>query len=696
MKWKFASYALVLSFLVLLTASTTTDSNKKDEILIQVLLKGLSQYHYQPHEINDEFSKKVFELYVKSLDYNKRFFLAEDIALLKKYELELDNQAKHASYSFFEQATKIFDERIVEVKGYFEEVLAKPFDFSTDETVEADADKLVYATDKSALKERWRKSLKHQTLSRLFTAMKSQEKKKEAGDLKEEKSFEALEVEAREKVLKSYQGWFKRLSKNDRTDQMATYINSITRAYDPHTGYFPPKQKENFDIQMSGRLEGIGAKLQQKDGYIEVTEIIPGSASWKQGDLKANDVILKVAQGEDEPVDVVDMRLDDAVQLIRGKKDTEVRLTVKKVDGTIAIVPIIRDVVLIEEGYAKSAIIQDEAKKEKIGYIKLPKFYADFNRADGRSCFKDVKAEISKLKDENIDGLVLDLRNNTGGSLQDVVDMAGLFIEEGPIVQVKSKDSKPYIFNDRDNTIQYDGDLVILVNSFSASASEILAAAMQDYGRAIIMGSNTTFGKGTVQRFINLDRTLSSKFDAIKPLGSVKMTIQKFYRIDGTTNQLKGVIPDIVLPDTYSYIEIGEKEQEYAMSWDEIEPADYKKWTKLNSRLKKVQKNSKDRVSKNTTFQLIEENAKRLKQQRDETVHTLCFDKYKDEQGDLEEESKKYENVEKETGLTISSLAVDEKAIQEDETKKARTETWHKNLKKDAYLEEAIQVIQDI
>ena len=355
------------------------------------------------------------------------------------------------------------------------------------------------------------------------------------------------------------------MDKIDESDWLSIYLNSITTIYDPHTAYFPPQDKENFDIAMSGQLEGIGARLTSKGGFIVVAEIVPGSACWRQGQLKVGDKILKVGQGDEEPIDITDMRTDHAVKYIRGKKGTEVRLTVKQVDGSVITIPIIRDIVILEETYTKSAVIDNK------GYINLPKFYADFSGNGGRDCSDDVKNEILKLKEEGVEGIILDLRNNGGGSLQDVVEMAGLFIKEGPIVQVKAKVGKPRVYSDTDESVYYDGPLVVMVNTYSASASEILAAAMQDYGRAVIVGgSPTTFGKGTVQRAFDLDGFVSEAYDEIKPLGALKLTLQKFYRIDGGTTQLKGVTPDIILPDTWSYLNVGEKDQEFPIPWDEI------------------------------------------------------------------------------------------------------------------------------
>ncbi|HEY0029208.1 MAG TPA: S41 family peptidase, partial [Bacteroidia bacterium] len=526
-------------------SATYIVQSDKEEAIDQILMQSLNSVHYSPMEVNNDFSKKVFKLYMERLDYNKKFLIQSDVDELKKMEEQIDEDINKGSFTFFDKSFDIINKRVEEAKVYYTDILAKPFDFTNDENLQLDAEKTAYAKDKNGLKEEWRKSLKYQTLARMVEMMDNQEKAKEKSDTVKLKSRTELEADARKKILKSNDDYFKRLKEFDRNDRIAIYFNSIAGVYDPHTEFFAPKDKANFDIGMSGQLEGIGAQLQEKDGYIKVSNIVPGSASYKQGQLKAGDLILKVAQGAGEPVDVVDMRMDDAVLLIRGKKGTEVRLTVKKPDGNIIVIPIIRDIVVLEDSYAQSVIIKG---KKNIGYIKLPSFYADFSGKGGRSCAKDIKKELEKLKAEHVDGIILDLRYNGGGSLPDVVDMAGLFIDKGPVCQVKQKAALAQVLEDRDAGVVYDGPLTVMVNSNSASASEIMAAAIQDYHRGVIVGTSpSSFGKGTVQRFFNLDDYLPPAYANLKPLGEVKITTQKFYRINGGATQLKGVVPDIVL-----------------------------------------------------------------------------------------------------------------------------------------------------
>jgi len=685
---------LIPALAVALFSYTFVAQSEKEEALDQVLLQSLSNIHFAPLEINDKFSEKVYKFYVQRLDYNKKFLLQSDVEELKKYEHSIDEDVNAGRFNFFNKSMEIITDRIQEAQIYYKDILSQPIDFTKEETIQLDAEKLNFCKSKEELKDAWRKSMKYQVLAKMGDMLESQEKAKEKNDTVKIKTKEEIEIEARKKVLKSNDDWFKRLKEFDRNDRLAIYFNSITGVYDPHTEYFAPKDKANFDIGMSGQLEGIGAQLQEKDGYIKVTNIVPGSASWRQGQLKTGDIILKVAQGGNEPVDIADMRLDDAVLLIRGKKGTEVRLTVKKVDGSTIVIPLIRDIVVLEETYAQSVILKG---KKNIGYIKLPSFYADFGGQNGgRSCSKDVRKELQKLKEENVDGIILDLRYNGGGSLGDVVDMAGLFIDKGPVVQVKQKSGMAQVMEDRDPAIVYDGPLVVMVNSNSASASEIMAAAIQDYKRGLIVGTSpSTFGKGTVQRFYELDDYLPPAYSNLKPLGSVKITTQKFYRVNGGATQLKGVIPDIVLPDPYYLLDQGEKEQDYPMAWDEIAAAKYQTWKGTYS-VDKLKAASGERVKANSGFALLNDAAKRMKKQKDETVVSLNFDKFMIEQKKYKEEVKKLEGLDKEIeGMDVQTLKTD--IIPESDTVKiSKNKEWYKSIKKDIYLNETMNIITEM
>lgn len=661
-----------------------------------MIAQSLQSGHYSPKDYNDTFSEAVFKKYLDNLDGNKRFFLKEDYEQLKKYKTRIDDEIAASSYEFFDRALSIYQKRLKEASAYYQSILSEPLNFKLKESVELNADKRPYPEDKEAMKEVWRRFLKYQMLTKIHVALKRQEKAKKENDTTvEQQSFQELEKEARKEVKNSQEKWFDRMLKLNEKDWFSEYLNVIANTFDPHTGYFPPKDKENFDISLSGRLEGIGATLQMKNGYIEVQRIVPGSASWRQGDLQAGDVILKVAQKDEKPVDVVDMRLDNAVQLIRGEKGTDVILTVKKIDGSIEEITITRDVVVLEETYAKSAVLKSDTRDQKIGYIKIPKFYADFNNEGGRSCAEDVKKEISELKNDGIDGLIIDVRDNGGGSLRDVVDMAGLFIKNGPVVQIKPRKGAPHILRDENDNVHFSDPLIIMVNTFSASASEILAAAMQDYERGLVMGSGSTYGKGTVQRFYNLDKMLKKGFNDIKPLGSLKLTTQKFYRVNGGATQIKGVSPDILIPDKYTYLEIGEGKKENALPWDEIGNADYQKAGMVDETTY-LKNQAMERIQTHDGFQTIKDYAQTLKEENQKTAYSLNVGEFRAQKERIEAKSDKYKKTFKPVDdFEIAATSHDHHEMKHDSTDQARFEQFEKNLEKDLHVFQTMQTLYD-
>jgi carboxyl-terminal processing protease len=664
-----------------------------EDILMKAVNASLQGAHYDPAVINDEFSEKAFKLYLKNLDANKRLLSKSDVKQLDKFEKEIDDEIKNGTYNLFNASLKIVNKQTTLTEQFFEDILAQPFDFNINEEVDFDED-IPYAKNDKELKDRWRTYLKYSVLTKLYADQLAQEKAQEKSDtVFTPKPFDTLEYNARKSVLKTHRDYYTRLKRLERKDRLSMYINSITAVYDPHTNYFPPADKENFDIQMSGQLEGIGAQLQEKDGYIKITNIIPGGPSSLQGDLQANDLILKVKQEGEEAVNIVDWRIDDAVKIIRGKKGTKVTLTVRKPDGAEQDITITRDVVILEETYAKSLLLNDK-DNVKTGYIYLPSFYADFRNPRGRFSWKDVKAEVEKLKTAGVKGIILDLRSNGGGSLDDVVKMGGLFIDEGPIVQVKEKGRKPQVLADRYAGAEWDGALVIMINEFSASASEIMAAAMQDYGRAVIVGSSSSHGKGTVQRFLNLNQTIRNK--NIPDLGSIKLTIQKFYRINGDATQLKGVSSDILLPDNYMYIKTGEKEQDYPMAWDQIESASYD--SKSYQVKKSVFEASNARVKSNETFKLIEENARRWEKQRESKKYPLSIVKYALQEERQKAEGEKFEILNKLeiSGFKVTNIPSDLEKIKTEESRVKINEDWIKSISKDPYVYESLQIIEDL
>ncbi|MDN3671629.1 carboxy terminal-processing peptidase [Flavobacterium branchiarum] len=664
----------------------------KDKMLLELLAFVIEKGHYSPPPMNDEFSKGVYKDYIEALDPSKRFFLQSDIDEFSIYELQLDDQFVNKDLTFFNLTYARLMKRMEEGKKRYKLILANPFNYKVDETFSTDYEKSPYAKTPAELVEKWRKQIKLSTLSSLVTKENIEAEKKVKDPEYKEKSFDVLEKETRENSLKSLDEYFGFIKDLERSDWFSVYVNSIMARFDPHTSYFAPEEKERFDVNISGKLEGIGAKLQKKNDFTEISELISGGPAWRGKELEAGDLIIKVGQGADEPVDVVGMRLDDVVKKIKGHKGTEVRLTVKKVDGTIKVISIIRDIVEIEETYAKSSIVDKNGLK--YGVIYLPKFYIDFENKDGRDAGKDIALEVERLKKEKVNGIILDVRDDGGGSLSTVVDIAGLFIEQGPIVQIKSAGRKKEVLYDRDKKIEWDGPLVIMVNGFSASASEILAAAIQDYKRGVIIGSKQTYGKGTVQNVIDLNQFVrSSDFG---DLGALKITTQKFYRINGGSTQLEGVRSDIVAPDRYAYLKMGERDIDNAMPWDKIDPAEYSTWNH-NSNFGQAIANSKARIALNPQFKLIEENAKWIDTKSKENSYSLNIADFKKAQTEVEAEAKKYKPItDYKNNLQFNSLPYEIAEMAKDPSLKEKRESWHQALAKDIYVEEAINVLDDL
>ena len=696
MKLRIAVFAIILSMGAFMMSALQPEPVNKDKerLIMQAVVEFIKNVHFEKIELNDDFSKEAYKSYLKRLDNGKRFLTIEDLDLMDDYENTLDDALENGDLEFFELSFDRIVKGVNKAKQFYLEIIDQPFNFSEMEIIEMDGKKRDFAKSDEELKSFWVQYLKYETLTRVVDKLEKQEDEEDPEGGK--KSITELETEAREDVKELFDDWFERLEKIRRSDRFETYINSITNVFDPHTDYYNPKEKQDFDINMSNRLEGIGARLSADGEYTKVVMVVPGGPAWKQKDLDVDDLIYKVQQDGEEVVDVTGMHLDDVVSKIRGKKGTKVILTVKKVDGSSMEIPIVRDEVILDEGLVKSAVIDFPGKIDNVGYIKLPRFYADFDNPEGNGCFEDMAIELEKLKEKNVSGIILDLRNNSGGSLNDVVHMTGLFVEDGPIVQVKGRRGAPYIYKDKDSKVQYDGPLIVMVNQYSASASEILAAALQDYGRAIIVGSNTTFGKGTVQRFYDLDRALSN-YEEMKPLGNIKMTIQKFYRINGGSTQLEGVTPDIVFPDNMKYIKLGEKQLDHPMPWTEIEPVSYETQLQLGDIISQLALKSTGRIATNEIFTKIDDNAKRLKRLRDETAYPLNLEEYRLMIQEREEESKKFRKMFSPIeGLTPSNLAVDIPYMEQDSGRIARNEDFFKNMRKDVYLDETLNVMKDL
>ena len=677
--------SILIAFASCSFTSKSFDDPDKDKLLMQLITYLLEEGHFEPKDINDAFSEGLYMSFLNQVDPFKNYFYQSDINEFESYKTDLDNQILNHDVSFFNLVYKRLLTRIEESRKVYSQVLDTPFDYDLEETFNTDYENKSYAASKSEMKDNWRKQLKFSTLSNYHDLVTDEKETK--------KSNTELEVEARETTLKSLNETASYIDDLRREDWLSMYINAIAEEFDPHTFYFAPKDKDRFDAQMSGKYEGIGARLQKRMDEISITELISGGSAWRQNKLEVGDIILKVRQEDElEAVNVVGMRLDDAVKLIKGPKGTNVILTLKKVDGTVEDLSIPRDEIELEETYAKSTIVEKEGAK--FGVINLPKFYIDFEDINSRNAATDVKKEIERLKAEGMQGLVLDLRNNGGGSLKTVVDMGGLFIDEGPIVQVRSTGEDKEVLKDTDRSIEWDGPLVILVNELSASASEILAAAMQDYKRAIVIGSKQTYGKGTVQNIVDLNRMIRSNTNG--DMGAFKFTTQKYYRINGGSTQLEGVKSDVVVPDRYSYIDIGEKDQDNPLEWDEIAPANYKVLESTFDYETTIQ-NSKNRMNSSSEIKLIDDNARWIKTMRDQSVYPLNFSKYSQDIELNETEAKRYDVLsEYQTDLTFESLPYERPLMEQDSVFKINRTSWHENLSKDIYMEEAINVLSDL
>ena len=671
----------------------SSDEPNKDRLLVDLVSYVLDKLHYDPKIINDDFSIKVYDEFIEAIDSQKRFLLESDIEILSKYRLLIDDQINSSDITFFNAAYEALINRISEVEEFYDEILDEPFNFDIDEEINLDYENLNYATNLNDLKNLWRKRLKLSALD-AYAAKKEINDDKSDSEKSQIKTDEEIENESRSSIKDNLKDFFQFNSELERFDWFSIYLNSIVTQYDPHTTYLAPEAKEVFDQNISGKFQGIGARLSKTKQQVEIVEIIIGGPVWRDNLLNVGDIIISVAQSEDEePTEISLMKLSDATDLIKGEKGTKVYLTVKRVDGGVEQVVVTRDVVELEETYAKSSIINDDISK--YGLINLPRFYVDFDDYGERNAATDIKKEILNLKSKGINGLILDLRNNGGGSLKTVVDITGFFIEKGPVVQVKSIGGRKEVLRDNDPSILWDGPLVVLVNEFSASASEILAAALQDYNRAIILGSKQTYGKGTVQNIVDLNNVISG--NTYGDLGSLKITTDKFYRVNGGSTQLEGVKSDIIFPNRYSYIDIGEKDLENPLSWDKIDPARYNNSGNIFN-YSQVISDSKERINDNEYFALIDEHASWIKSQQDDKIVSLDYLTYK---GDLESSKsqnnklKRIEEFESPYIFQWNNTNDNEDVSYNDDIKEIR-DRWIESLKKDIYVNEAMNLLRDL
>lgn len=696
-------------------ASKETKDPRREKLIGNILKNALETYHYRALKINDEVSQKAFAQYLKKIDGSKQFLTKGDIKELEAYQFDMDDEMVSGEYTLIEKSLAMFKKRTALAEGLRKEAFKKQFDFNGNEQVEVDPEKRDWAKDENLLKENWKLIFKQATLNKYLSLIDEQSDKPSKTTKKvTQKSSKKLppikkltdaemRTKAHESVSKRFQKIFDRLAKEDRDDQLDNFYNSVTAVYDPHTTYLPAKKKEDFDIDITGKLEGIGAVLQEDGSYIKVVQVVPGGPAWRQKDLEADDTILAVSQGSGDSVDLTDMKVDDAVRYIRGKKGTEVRLTVKKVDGTRKIIPIVRDEIEVAASFAKSSVLQYKANDTKVGYIQLPKFYRDFENSQ-INCTDDVRKELERLKKANVDAVVLDLRNNGGGALEDARLMSGLFIGKGPVVQVKDHTGKIEILENEDPSVFYDGPLIVLINRFSASASEILAGAVQDYGRAVIIGGDFSHGKGTVQAVLNLNQgPLLSMFGPT--MGALKVTIQKFYRVTGASTQYKGVTSDIVLPDIFSYVESREKDLEYSLPWDQIAAKPFSKWSRFSYNLPQLKEKSSARVKTNPRFNKIIKNIEYLNKKKKDTLVSLNLKQVQAEDVQNKKMADELKMDEEDKNLLVTNFEDSLKAhenIRPGDMKKwskdfeQRKEEWIKSLRQDVVLEESVMVANDI
>jgi len=599
---RFFNIFLLLTFIGISTTAYTGDSASVSSLNLmpetfhprveQAIMFALNRYHYKDIVLDDSLSAQMFDQYIERLDYNKSYFLKTDIDTFQEYRYALDEAISNGNLDFAYKAYKVFQKRFTERKDYIDKILQKGFDFTIDEYYRPDRSDQPWAETPAQLDSIWRKRIKDEALRLKLTGKEW------------EKIVETLQ--------KRYDNYYRNMQKSQSEDVFQYYMNVFSQSYDPHTNYMSPKLSDDFKIRMSQSLEGIGASLRTEGEYTKVVEVIPGGPADKSGLLKANDLIVGVGQDEEgEMVDVIGWRIDDVVQLIRGPKSTTVRLQIlpaaAPIDEPAHTIQIVRDKVKLSDQVATGEIMELEEGGQtfKLGVIEIPSFYFDYEgMRKGDTSFasttRDVKRIIGDMKSQNIDGILIDLRGNGGGFLNEAIDLTGLFIDQGPVVQVRDSDNRLSIERDVDNSVAYSGPLAVLVDNFSASASEIFAAAIQDYGRGIILG-NQSFGKGTVQNIIQLNRFFPRTDEKF---GQLKLTVAKFYRISGGSTQHVGVIPDVSYPSRFKHEEVGESSQENALLWDEIDPVQYSQWNgDMTSIIKTLNASHLARVQSDVKFQ---------------------------------------------------------------------------------------------
>lgn len=706
---------------------------KEDEQINTVIRVQLTRFHFNRYDrpIDDEFSEVAFKNYLGRVDFKKQLLLEKDVEQLSEYRLQLDDDLMRNVFHLPELSGSLIKNNLEPIEYFItKEFVKRDLNFESKEVIELDPEKIEYCKTMDELLERWAKSIQFQVMSRYLSLLESEEasqksKAKKGDDEAEVKKDEAekekeivineikkkeLKQEAKDWVMENIvEKFFKRKKEMTHQEHYSAYFNSLTAVYDPHTNYLDPKAKEDFEIRMSKSLQGIGAVLEQDGDFTKVLRIVPGSASHRQGELQSGDIIMRVAQGEEkDEVDLTGMGLREVVGYIRGPKDSKVRLTVKTPNNEVKEIAIIRDIVKLEGALARSTMLETKNDK-KVGYVYLPDFYRDLKNKTNQNCTDDVKNEVIKLRKEGMDALIFDLRDNGGGYLDDAKSIAGLFIKSGPVVQVKSYNGHVNVLHDLDRDMVFDGPMVVLVNQFSASASEILAAALQDYGRAIIVGSGQTHGKGTVQNLIPLNLRMPPPMNRT-PMGDLKLTIQKFYRVNGGSTQNRGVIPDIILPDERDHLETGERHLDNTLPWDSISPQPFYAWKEPLS-LEELKAKSEARQANSEIFKAIIDRSEKLKEQSDDTSVSLSINTLVEEREKRRIENKAYgelidnlkakidkdfgHEVEKEEPEKGEDAEEEVKSLSVEEQKAKEYETWAKNIGYDPHVRESVNILQD-
>jgi carboxyl-terminal processing protease len=680
---KYTLPVLLLVGLFVAAFQTATNNPTRDAAVLKLVADALSQAHYQPKPIDDELSESAFDAFLETLDGDKRFFTQKDVESLRTDRLNLDDQIQAGSAEFFDRSYALFVQRLDEAQARYRRLLAAPISAQAGEKYQTDPDKRAYPANQEALEDHWRRYLAFRVTARMVD--RASDADSGAVLTPGTTSFAEAEASARKKELEMHDEWFNNLKDMDRGEWFGLYVNSFALAFDPHTEYFAPRAKENFEIEMTGQLEGIGAQLQQDGEFVTIASIVTGSACWRQGELEVGDKLLKVAQGDAQPEDVVGMRVNKVVTKVRGKKGTEVRLTVRKKDGTEKVIPIVRDIVEMEATFARSAMLGDG-----IGYIRLPKFYVDFFDESNRDCSEDVRTELRALKAAGARGIIFDLRGNGGGSLPAAVGIAGHFIDNGPVVQVKTQGQRVRSYDDPTPGVEWDGPLVVLVDESTASASEIVAAALQDYGRAIIVGTNQTFGKGTVQNMMDFDRAAGPFYAKYQPLGAFKLTIQKYYRVNGGTTQLDGVRSDVVIPDAFQHVAYGERELDFALASDKIPAAAFKASAASPKRAQAVAA-SQARVNANPEFTRINEYSNYLREQEKNTGLPLKWDDFVADRRATEEAIKRFDREGARTDTTVATMITPGKPEKAEEDRR-----WLRAVRRDPSIVESMRLLIDL